>query len=940
MTLRVEYALNPLAVGVGVPRFSWEVPLTGRDRRQTAYQVLVATDKDRLVPEQANLWDSGRVDSSQSVHVDYAGRPLASNIDCWWRVRVWNESGAAQDWSAPAYFGTALLEEGDWLAAWIGLGPQAEPIFDPYSVDQDDGSDGLSLAPEDMQKLPRQLRTLEPELRSPMLRTVFDLDKPVRRARAFVCGVGLFELRLNGAKVGTDVLSTPRTEFRKRVYYHTYDITDLLSVGPNALGLLLGGGWYNGQKKYWHWQMPWYGSPRARVQLEIEYDDGECVRVVSDESWRGDYGPILRSCIYDGEDYDARLEQPDWDTPGFDDAHWRGVNRVEAPGGRMVAMDHPPNAVMQTVKPVALHEPSAGVFVFDMGTVMTGWARLIIPQGRAGETVTLRYAELQYEEGHIDPRTAGGARQADCYTMKGAATETYAPRFTYHGFRYVEVTGFPGTPTLETLEGCFVHQGVAGAGEFSCGHELINKIHRCTLQSQRCNLQMGVPTDDTQRPERLGWCGDAWSYAEESFYNLDVASFWSKWIADFYDQQDEELGAVGYITPLPGWGEDLVWSAAFVLIPWWHYQYYGDRRILERSYPYLQKYLAYLERVGEKSVPSLPADQIEKVLLPCVRGADRYPAPERRGHLQRSRFGDHLATHEGGSGMGKDQPRSMATAFFHHDALIMARIAETLGHDEDAQRYRQLADDIQGAFNDCFFDVHAGFYDVGCQSAQALALAFGLVPEAHRERVQGYLNSAVNFRQRRITSGYAGTKWVIRAIADSGRDDIIWNRAISTDYPSWGHMLADDKTTITENWHGGASQCHTTLGAAIDEWFYRGLLGIRPDPDAPGFERIVYAPFMPQDLPFAKGAIQTPRGRIASSWRREGESVSLGVTVPAGSSATVILRGVDAAGLTEGGQPLDSAAGIHEVASSPTGTRIGIGSGIYHFCWHSRKGSG
>lgn len=930
----VEYMRAPLAIGTGIPRFSWEVPLPGRHRRQTAYQVLVATSRALLERGKADVWDSGKVASSQSTHVEYGGVALQSNTDYYWSVQVWDEAGRPNGFCDPECFGTALLDEHDWQAQWIGMGPSDEPEYDPYSMNQSDAtSGGLRLAEEDYQKMHADLRDVSPDLRSPLMRKAFALNKPVKRARAFVCGLGLFELRLNGEKVGDDVLTTPRTEFRKRVYYSTYDITGRLTTGDNVVGIILGNGWFNAQKKHWHWQAPWYGSPRALVQLALEYDDGTVGHVVSDASWQGAWSPITFNCIYDGEDYDARLEQPGWDAPGGETDAWRPVNVVQVPGGRLVAMDHAPNRVMKRFKPVCVAELEPGVFVFDMGTVMTGWAGLRIPRGRAGGTVTLRYAELQHENGMINPMTAGGARQADLYTMKGETDEHYEPRFTYHGFRYVEVTGFPGTPDLDNLEACFVHSGVEQSGTFECGHDLINKIHRCTVQSQRCNMQMGVPTDDTQREERLGWCGDAWSYAEESFYNLDAARFWTKWIADFYDQQDEESGLVGYICPLPGWGEALVWSAAFILIPWWHYIYYGDRRILEASYPYQRKYLAYLERTGRKELPDLTGRQPSDLLFPQCQLKERYPSADEHGYLQHAWFADHLATHEGGSGMGKDQPRSMATAFYHYDALIMARIADTLGHAEDAKKYRDLAAGIKQAFNDRFYDAYAGYYGIGCQSVQALAIAFDLTPEESRGRVQSYLNSSVNFRQRRITSGYAGTKWIVNAIGRSGRNDILWNRATATDYPSWGYMLRGNKTTVTENWAGAGSQCHTTLGAAIDEWFFWGLAGIRPDETAPGFEKIVIKPYLPADLPWVKASLDTLRGTVAVDWAQDETSATLNVSIPANSTATVHIPIPDSTAIKEADMCVNEADGIDVAGSDDTTCILAVGSGEYTFTW-------
>jgi alpha-L-rhamnosidase len=904
--------------------------LEGRNRKQTAYRIIVSTDKETLQSMVGDEWDTGKVSSSQSTHIPYEGNALKSNKDYFWSVQIWDESDQTQGFGEPAHFCTALLHPSDWKSQWIGMGAETEPVFDPYSVSQDDGT-GLQLQENAFEKLDPRLRDFEPDMRAPMLRTTFSLDKGVKRAKCFICGLGLFELRLNGQKVGADVLSTPRTDFRKRVYYTTYDVSDDLQVGDNAIGVLLGNGWYNAQKKYWHWQAPWFGSPRFLFQLEIEHTDGSLTRVCSDESWRGDWSPIRLNCIYDGEDYDARLEQPGWDTYSFDDLRWEPVRIVSSPGGKLVSLNHEPNQIAKRFAPVSMANPQDGVYVFDMGTIMTGWVSLHIPHGLKGETVSLRYAELLRDDGMIDTRTAGNARQADHYAMKGATDERYEPRFTYHGFRYVEVCGFPGTPEIESIEGCFVYNQTHEKGTFDCSHSLINKIHACTLQSQRCNMQMGVPTDDTQREERLGWCGDAWSYAHESFYNFDVPRFWEKWIADFYDQQNE-AGLVGYITPLPGFGEDLVWSAAFVLIPWWHYIHYGDKRILQNSYPYLKKYMAYLESVGRKELPSFGHKSPAAFLFPKCSLDKRRPSKEEHGYLQHSLFGDHLATHEGGSGMGKDQPRSMATAFYHMDALVMSRIASVLGFHDDANRYTQLAVRIQQAFHSAFYGEDCGYYDVGCQSAQALALCFDLVPQELAARLRGYFCSSVNFRQRRITSGYAGTKWVIQALADAGRPDVIWSRATATDYPSWGYMLHDDKTTITENWQGEASQCHTTLGAAIDEWFYWGLAGIRPNADAPGFQQIDIKPYFPKDLHWAKAEVQTLHGVIASEWKHDEKLVSLSIRVPANCTANVMIPCEDLQAIDE--------SGINILAHVDMSTEVRkgrcvvhIGSGNYTFAF-------
>ncbi len=913
----VEYAQEPLAIGTCVPRFSWTVDVPGRGRKQSAYRILVATEAGSLQVGEPDLWDSGRIESSQSVNVEYGGIALRSNADCYWSVEIWDEAGASMGIFPPAYFGTALFDASDWQAKWIGMGDPDEPLCDP-ALFQHGG-------------LPPEVAALEPDDRSPMLRKAFVITKPVRRARAYVCGLGLYELRLNGKKVGDDVLSTPRTEFRKQVVYNTYDVTNALLDGQNALGLLLGNGWFNAHKKYWGWQKQWYGSPRGIVQLMIDYEDGSSQTVGSDASWKGTWSPITHNCIYDGEIYDARLEHDGWDTPAFDDATWEVAHIVPEPGGILTALRHEPGKVVERFRPVAMCEPSPGVYVYDMGRNMTGWVRICIKAGKAGDKITLRFGEAQHADGSLNTKSSNAALQRDQYIARGSGWEEYEPRFTYHGFQYVEITGYPGLPDLDALEGCFVRTAVAETSSFSCGHELLNRIHACTMQSQKCNIQMGVPTDDTQRPERLGWAGDAWSFAEECFYNLWSPRVYAKWIADFGDQQASD-GMVGMIVPQAGPEEDLVWSAAFILIPWWQYVFYGDRRILEDNYANMQRYLEYLERTGLRDIQTMPTHEVLAKLRYHCAGDARFPSEAEHGYLQISQWGDHLSTHEGGSGNRKNQPLSIATAFYHADVITMVQIAETLGRADDAAQYRQLARKIKDAFNARFYDAGSGYYDVGCQSAQAWALVFDLVDAEHRDAVEMYLNSSVNHRQRRLTTGYAGTKWAIRAIADSGRNDIVWSRAIATDYPSWGYMLRDPKrTTIAENWLGeGGSLCHTTLGAAIDEWFFRDLLGIRPDPSAPGFEHIVIQPYMPSDLPWAKGGVQTVRGEVSVSWQHDGESATLTVLIPANSTATIHIP-AGLAQITEGGVPAAKADGVQKCTDKVDKTEIAIGSGSYVF---------
>ena len=916
MNMMVEYAESPLAIGTRTPRFTWEVPLAGRGRRQGAYHILVASSEEMLEAGRADLWDSGKVESSQSVNVPYDGKELQSNRDCFWKVRLWDEAGADVGFGGPARFGTALLDESDWEAKWIGMGDPDEPSCDPAAFQQE--------------RVPPEVQEIEPDPRAPLLRKSFEIDRPVRRARAFVCGLGLHELRINGEKAGDAVLATPRTDFRKRALYMTYDITAAIKAGANAVGLVLGNGWFNGQKKYWGWQMQWYGSPRAIAQLEIEFEDGSRERIVTDDSWRGDWSPITANCIYDGEEYDARLEQPGWDTPGFDASSWRPVNLVKSPGGTLAPATHEPELVVETIRPVSLCEPRPGAYVFDLGKNITGWARLRVAGGERGAEIRLRFAEAIHQDGTINPASQNAARQADSYVVKGPGEEVHEPRFTYHGFRYVEVTGYPGAPGIDAIEGRFARAAVARTGAFECASDAINNIPRCTLQSQLCNIQMGVPTDDTQRPERLGWGADAWGTAQEALYNLWMPRVYDKWIADFRDQQDES-GMVGMIAPQAGAEEDLVWTAAFLLIPWWQYVHCGDRRILDESYDAFQRYIEFLGKTGQKDVRTAPPDQVIGALLwRCGKGA-RLPAEEDRGHLQISQWGDHLATAEG-SASRANLPLSMATAFYYLDVKLMAKIASALGKEDDAARHLDLAEEIKGAFNDRFFDPNTGYYDTGVQSAQAWPLAFGLVPEEHRERVLRYFVASVGDRQRRLTTGYVGTKFALQVLSMAERDDIVWRLANASEYPSWRFMLRNDRTTSCERWDGdGGSLNHAPLGAAIDEWFYSGLAGIRADESAPGFERVIIKPYLPADLRWARASLKTVRGTVTSEWHRDGATARLSVAIPANASGTIFVPTGDVGRVTEGPVPVAESEGVSGVSVEDGRVVLQVGSGDYVF---------
>ena len=531
--LRCEYLSNPIGIDVREPRFSWVLHHTARAQAQSAYQVLVSSRPEGVNRDSGDVWDSGRVASSDSIQVVYAGKPLVSGKTYYWKVRYWDSAGNASPYSAVAQLEMGLLSRDEWKGQWIG-------------------GDNL-------------------------LRKELTLNGKIVRARAYVTALGYYELRINGEKVGKNVLDPAWTTYPKRVLYTTYDITHQLRSGKNALGAMLGGGWATLRG---HFRHGLYKTPALLLQVNIELEGGKAVSVASDDSWKMAKGPIVSDSVYDGEVYDARREITGWDQPGFDDSSWSAAQTLEGSKGVLSAQMMPPIRVIDSMVPVSIANPKPGVYVYDMGQNMSGWAQLRV-QGPAGTQVTMRFAELVYPNGMINRENIRGAKSRDIYTLKGEGQETYEPRFTYHGFRYVELTGYPGTPSLDSLRGRVVHTAVGTAGSFVASKQILNDIQRLIHWSQLTNL-FSVPTDCDQRDERQGWMGDAHVTAEEAMMNFDMAAFYTNFIRDIRDAQAPD-GQLPDTVPhkYGSFPTDLGWQTAYPLLCWYMWQQYGDRRILQ-----------------------------------------------------------------------------------------------------------------------------------------------------------------------------------------------------------------------------------------------------------------------------------------------------------------------------------------------------------------------
>jgi alpha-L-rhamnosidase len=549
-------------------------------------------------------------------------------------VRVWDAVGDASDWSQAASWEMALLRPEDWKAQWIGSGFAHEPR----------PPEGFFKSTKEHTNLTQKAKV---DGRSVLLRKSFVADKPIRQVRAFVTGLGYYEFSCNGKRVGDRVLAPAKSNYRKWVLYDTYDLTPQLRKGTNVLGLVLGNGWFNPYQKWWEpYRMQWFGSKRALLQLHVEYADGTSEVVVSDDSWKTAPGPVMSSCVFDGEMYDATQELPGWNEPGFNESSWRKANVVEPPGGVLVSHLMPPIKVVEHLKPKAVTNPKPGVYVFDLGQNFAGWVRLT-SEGSRGKRITLRYAEDLKPDGMIDVTSNERAVATDVYVMSGKGRETYEPRFTFHGFRYVEVTGFPGTPTFDNLLGCVVHTSCDTTGEFTCDNELINRIHRATRWSQRSNL-MGYPMDCPQRDERLGWFGDAMVSMEEAMFNFDMSLFYRHWLNGVRFNQNESNGDISIVSPRPYITDepDPTWSSAYLVMLWQYYIHYGDRSFLDRHFESMKRYVDFL------------GTQATNHILPKYWIGDWGTIVE---------------------GWKEGEPVSVATALYYYDTLIIANAAGVLG---------------------------------------------------------------------------------------------------------------------------------------------------------------------------------------------------------------------------------------------------------------------
>jgi len=878
--LRCEYLREPLGIDEPRPRLSWWLESDERDQTQSAYQIRVSRE-DAFQEGAPSLWDSGRVESDQSTHVAYEGLPLCSRSRCYWQVRVWDQNGRSSSWSRTASWEMGLLAQSDWTASWIE---------DPERIGMNPG-------------------------RPSWFRRSFLVEGDVARARVYATAHGLYLLELNGGAVADDLFRPGWTDYHLRTQYQVYDITGQLRPGENVLGAVLADGWYCGHVASFGRDQ--YGDrPRVLAQLEVEYENGQRETVGTGPDWLCSFGPILASDLLLGESYDARLQQPGWASPGFEARHWRPAVAVPMVETRLVAQRSPSVRRTQELQPVTRWRREGGATLFDLGQNMVGWVRLKV-RGEAGTEVTVRHAEMLDAEGDLYTASLRGALATDRYILSGSGDELFEPCFTYHGFRYVEISGGAELPP-DAVTGIVAHSDAPTSGEFECSNELLNRLQQNIVWSQRGNF-FDVPTDCPQRDERLGWMADAQIFARTACFNMDVAAFFTKWVGDVADAQDEE-GAYSDVAPAikiladgAAWPEaSFAWGDAGVIVPWTIHLFYGDERILERHFESMSAWIEYIHRHNPE-------------LIWTSKTGNNY--------------GDWLS-------FGEDTPNEVvATAFFARSTSLVAEIASRLGRTIEAERYRRLAERIRNAFQAAFVTA-GGRVHGDTQTAYALALRFELTPEELRPALAENLVRRVREAGWHPSTGFLGVEHLLPALSETGHIEVAYRLILNRSLPSWGYAIEHGATTIWERWDSWTEQSgfqdpimnsfnHCPLGS-VGAWLYSTVAGIDLDPEKPGFRHALICPMPAGGITWARAKLDSIRGSIRSHWALEREGLRLDVEIPAGVSAQVRLPLAFAAEVLESGQPLERAPGVRNVLVGERTLAFEIGSGSYSFIGRPR----
>lgn len=871
--LQCEYVSDPLSVGNENPLLSWKLKAGQRGKSQSAYRILVASKPSLLKAGQADCWDSGIVQSNRTAQVKYAGSPLSSRSRLFWKVMVWDEEKRPSSWSDVATWSMGLLKPSDWTARWIALQE------DPY--------------PDSTLTHP-----------APYFRKELSIKKPVKRAVAYVCGPGFYEMYINGEKIGDQVLAPAVTNFDKRsipkilyfyddqstqrVLYNTFDVTETLRKGNNTLGAILGNGWYNQRDRTVEGSL-WYDTPRLLLQLEIEYKDGTKERVGTDETWKCLTGPLLHDGIFTGEIYDARKDLGQWNTNDYDDSDWQSSLIVRAPEGMLCPQLAPYDKITYTLQPAFEGRINDSVYLYKLPEMIAGWGELNV-RGKAGSQIKLRFIG---EEGD-------DFGQFDTYTLKGEGIERWEPRFTWHTFRYIEAITRDVEMDKESLIVKVVNTDPLRTGHFECSNELFNKLNESYLRTQKANFHGSISSDCPHR-ERLAYTGDGQVVVESSILSFDMTQFYRKWLDDMADARNKKTGYVPHTAPFGGGGGGPAWGSAYVIMPWAYYCYYGDKTILEQHYQGMKQWVQYLgTRTDNRGI--------------VVK-------EEPNGWC----LGDWCTP------QNVEVPESLVnTAYYYHSASLMAKVAKVLEKEEDCVSFTKLGEQIKTEFNAAFFHPETNHYWEGRQGADVFPLAFGLVPEEKKEAVFTALLAHLKEIDYHFDTGILATPLLLQVLTDNGRADLAYKIMDQRSEPGFSYLLDDRYSCLWERWNGRDSRCHPMFGSVI-AWLYKTLGGIRIDASEPETNHIWIAPQPVGGLTYCNSSYLSIHGMIRSDWRIHNESFELTVEIPANTTATIQLPCENNSLITESGASLNEAKHVMLIGTEGKYTTVKVSSGVYRF---------
>lgn len=869
---------NPIGIAVSTPQFTWQLKSEKRNVLQTAYEIRVGSDWNYLKKGKNLIWNTGKISSDQSVHVEYAGNPLQPATKYFWQVRVWDNYGAHSEWSEPAFFQTAL-NKNEWTAKWIS------PGF-PDSVDQP----------------------------SPMFRKEFSTTKKIKSAALFITAHGLYEAEINGQRVGNYYFTPGWTSYNKRLQYQEYDVTSLLQNGKNAMGVTLGDGWYRGHLA-WGDNKNIYGKDISLLlQLMITYSDGSNEKITSDESWKSSTGRILFSSIYDGETIDNRLQKNGWTKPGYNDASWSGVKIENFTNDNLVNTINEPATKHETFKPVKIITTPKGEKVIDFGQNLVGWLMMKV-SGNAGDRIQIQHAEVLDKEGNFYTANLRAARATATYILYGQREEFFEPHFTYYGFRYIKVKGVRGELNPADFTAVAIYADMKPTGTFTTSDSLINQLQHNIVWGQKGNF-LNVPTDCPQRDERLGWTGDAQVFSRTASFNMNVNNFFDKWMKDVAADQLPN-GSVPFVIPNvlgPGSAGSAGWSDVATIVPWNMYLAYGDKKILENQYASMKSWVEYIHHESHNDLWNTGFDFGDWLFY--------RPADDNDG---RSAVTDKYL---------------IAQCFYAHSTQLLINAAKVLGRDDDVKVYSDLLQKIKDAFLKEYVTPNGRLVS-GTQTAYVLALNFDMLPEDLRKQAAQRLVENIKSYDNHLTTGFLGTPYLCEVLTRFGYVSVAYKLLLQKTYPSWLYPVTMGATTIWERWDGekpdstfenpGMNSFNHYAYGAIGDWMYRKMVGIDTYEDEPGYKYIMIKPHPGGNFTFASAALDTYYGKVSNSWKIENDKFIMDVEIPANTTAAIYLPAENAGSITENGKPVTSVTGI-KIAGTDNGyVIVNVGSGSYHF---------